>query len=62
MKATVKQTYRDRETGVIHNAGETVELTAARAHELEEGGFVKAALIKKPESTEEGLDGNLRNS
>lgn len=42
MKANVIKPYIDRETGVLHAAGEAVELTDSRAAELAEGGFVKA--------------------
>ena len=42
MKATVTMAYTDRETGAVHLTGEAVELTDARAAELEQGGYVKA--------------------
>jgi hypothetical protein len=42
MKATVTMAYTDRETGAVHLAGEIVELSDARAEELEQGGYVKA--------------------
>lgn len=40
MRALVTYPYRDRETGDVHAAGETVELTADRFRELSLGGFV----------------------
>ena len=42
MKATVTKAYTDRETGIVHASGEAVELSDARADELEKGGYVKA--------------------
>lgn len=42
MKATVTKAYTDREDGAVHLVGEAVELTDARADELEKGGYVKA--------------------
>lgn len=42
MKATVTMAYTDRETGIVHSPGEAVELSDARAEELEQGGYVKA--------------------
>lgn len=41
MKAQVIRAYTDRETGDIHPSNTEVELTEARAKELEAGGFVK---------------------
>ena len=41
MKCKVISPYTDRITDDVHFAGETVELKAARATELAEGGFVE---------------------
>lgn len=41
MKCKVKKPYTDRITDEVHFAGETVDLTSARATELAEGGFVE---------------------
>ena len=41
MKAQVIRAYTDRETGEIHPSNTEVELSEARARELEAGGFVK---------------------
>lgn len=41
MKAAVVVSYTDRITGDVHFAGSSVELTAERARELSDGGFVK---------------------
>ncbi len=43
MLADVTYPYRDRETGEVHLAGETVELTAVRFAELSSRGFVADA-------------------
>lgn len=40
--ATVTAAYTDRETGELHDVGETVRLGAARLKELSDGGFVRA--------------------
>lgn len=48
MKANVIKPYIDRETGDLHREGEVVELTAARAAELAEGGFVEPMESPKP--------------
>lgn len=42
MLALVTYPYRDRETGAVHYAGEVVELTPERFHELAVGGYVDA--------------------
>lgn len=41
MKCNVISPYTDRHTDEVHMPGDEVELTAARATELEEGGFVE---------------------
>lgn len=40
MLATVIKPYTDRERGEVHLAGESVELTQARAAELSGAGYV----------------------
>lgn len=40
MLASVVKHYTDRESGAVHLAGESVELTQARAAELACAGFV----------------------
>lgn len=47
MKCKVTVPYTDRITDEVHFAGETVELTAARAKELSEGGFVEKPPAQK---------------
>ncbi len=47
MKAKVIVPYIDRITDELHKAGETVELTQARADELSKGGFVEVEAAPK---------------
>lgn len=50
MKCEVKVAYTDKNNGEVHLAGESVELTEARANELASAGFVEKpkAAAKKP--------------
>lgn len=48
MNALVLNAYTDKHDGSVHLAGETVELTAARAKELSEAGFVRSEEAPKP--------------
>lgn len=51
MKCVVTSAYTDKSDGLVHLAGETVELTEARASELASAGFVEKpakAPAKKP--------------
>ncbi len=50
MKASVTKAYTDRETGIVHCPGESVDLSEARAAELAQGGYVEPAKApaKKP--------------
>ena len=41
MKCEVKVAYTDKNNGEVHLAGESVELTEARANELASAGFVE---------------------
>lgn len=47
MKCKVIVPYTDRITDEVHFAGESVELTAARAKELSDGGFVEKPPAQK---------------
>lgn len=51
MQALVTYPYRDRETGAVRYAGETVELSAERFRELALKGYVDEAREEEP-STE----------
>lgn len=52
MKALVTYPYRDRESGGLHLAGETVELTAERFRELSPKGFVAEPAAQADEVVE----------
>lgn len=48
MQALVTYPYRDRETGAVRYAGETVELCAERFRELALKGYVDGARAQEP--------------
>lgn len=54
MRAEVINRFKDRKTGVIHEAGEIIEVTEKRFKEiLRVGEYVKAAPEPRKKKTEE---------
>lgn len=47
MKCEVKVAFTDKNTGAVHMAGETVDVTEARADELAKAGVIDKPVAKK---------------